>query len=218
MNKTDRLLIPASEHHTEIVVVNSRFITTIAPVFSIEEARDFIAKIRAVHPNATHNVPAFIIGHGVSVIEHCSDDGEPQGTAGRPALAVLKGSGLGDAAVVVTRYFGGTKLGSGGLVRAYTDAVKSVLVGLPLAEKVQTHTVRLVSPYPLYERICILIAEHGGQTLNENFAGDVTLTLQFAAKNLSGFQNALREISKGTLQAEITDTNPAAIFPVVGVL
>ena len=123
MNKTDRLLIPASEHHTEIVVVNSRFITTIAPVFSVEEARDFIAKIRALNPNATHNVPAFIVGHGVSVIEHCSDDGEPQGTAGRPALAVLKGSGLGDAAVVVTRYFGGTKLGSGGLVRAYTDAV-----------------------------------------------------------------------------------------------
>ena len=90
--------------------------------------------------------------------------------------------------------------------------------GLSLAEKIQTHTVRLVSPYPLFERIRILIAEHGGQTLNENFAGDVTLTLQFAAKSLPGFQDALREISKGTLQAEITDTNPAAIFPVVGVL
>ena len=218
MNKTDRLLIPASEQHTEIVVVNSRFIAAIAPVFSVEEARDFIAKIRAAHPNATHNVPVFIIGHGASVIEHCSDDGEPQGTAGRPALAVLKGSGLGDAAVVVTRYFGGTKLGTGGLVRAYTDAVKSVLAGLPLAEKIKTHTVRLVLPYPLFERIRILIAEHGGQILNENFAGDVTLTLQFAAKNLPSFQGALREASKGALQAEITETNPAAIFPVVGVL
>ncbi|MHB0988512.1 MAG: YigZ family protein [Bellilinea sp.] len=214
MNKTSRLLVPASEHHTEIVVVNSRFIAAIAPVFSVEEARDFIAKIRAAHPNATHNVPAFIIGHGASVIEHCSDDGEPQGTAGRPALAVLKSSGLGDAAVVVTRYFGGTKLGTGGLVRAYTDAVKSVLVGLPLAEKIPTHTVRLALPYPLFERVRILIAEHGGQILDENFAVDVTLTLQFAAKNLTGFQGALREASKGALQVEIIETHPATIFPV----
>ena len=218
MNKTDRLLIPASERHTEIVVVNSRFIAAIAPVFSVEEAREFIAKIRAVHSTATHNVPAFIIGHGASITEHCSDDGEPQGTAGRPALAVLKGSGLGDAAVVVTRYFGGTKLGSGGLVRAYTGAVKSVLVGLPLAEKIPTHTVRLALPYPLFERVRILIAEHRGRILDENFAADVTLTLQFAAKNLPGFQGALRRASKGTLQAEITETNPAAIFPVNDIL
>ena len=214
MNKIGRLFIPASEHHTEIVVANSRFITTITPVFSVEEARDFIAKIRAVHPNATHNVPAFIVGHGASTTEHCSDDGEPQGTAGRPALAVLKGSGLGDAAVVVTRYFGGTKLGTGGLVRAYTDAVKSVLDGLLLAEKIPTHTVRLTLPYPLFERIRILIAEHGGQILDEIFAEVVTLTLQFAAKNLPGFQTTLREISKGALQAEIIGTDPAAIFPV----
>jgi uncharacterized YigZ family protein len=214
MNKTERLLIPARERHTEIVVVNSRFIASIAPAFSVEAARDFIARIRTVHPDATHHVPAFIIGHGASITEHCSDDGEPQGTAGRPALAVLKGSGLGDAVVVVTRYFGGTKLGTGGLVRAYTDAVKSVLEGLPLAEKVPTQTVMLVLPYPLFERVRMLIAEHAGQILDENFAEDITLTLQFTIKSLPGFQDALREVSKGSLQVNVIGSNPAAIFPV----
>ena len=108
---------------------------------------------------AIRNVPAFLVGFGQSVIAHCSDDGEPSGTAGRPALAVLQGSGLGDIGVVVTRYFGGTKLGTGGLVRAYTDAVKAVLEILPLAEKVPTHTVMLVIPYALYEQVKIIIHE-----------------------------------------------------------
>ncbi|RPH56726.1 MAG: YigZ family protein, partial [Chloroflexi bacterium] len=103
--------IPAKEIRRELLVVNSRFIATLAPVFSVEEAKSFISRIRAEFANASHNVPAFLIGGGNSFSEHCSDDGEPSGTAGRPALAVLRGSGLGDAAIVITRYFGGTLLG-----------------------------------------------------------------------------------------------------------
>lgn len=208
-----RFLLPAGEHHTEIVVVNSRFVASVAPVFSVEAAREFIAKIRAAHPEATHHVPAFIIGHGTSITEHCSDDGEPQGTAGRPALAVLKGSGLGDLAVVVTRYFGGTKLGTGGLVRAYTDAVKAVLTGLPLAEKIAVHTVMLVLPYSFFERVRQLAAAHGGRVLDEDFAGDITITMQFTTERFPAFQEALRELSSGSLRAEIVETNPSAIFP-----
>ena len=207
------MLVPAGQHHTEIVVVNSRFIASIAPANSVEVAREFIGKIRTEHAGANHHVPAFIIGHGASITEHCSDDGEPQGTAGRPALAVLKGSGLGDVVVVVTRYFGGTKLGTGGLVRAYTDAVKAVLDGLPLAEKIAVHTVLLVLTYPYFERVRLLVAAHHGQILDEEFAGDITLTLQFTTERFPAFQEALRELSKGTLQAEIINTNPDAIFP-----
>ena len=129
----DRYLIPAQETRIEIIVVNSRFIATAAPVFSVDEAKAFIAKVREEFADASHNVPTYLIGHGASVIAHCSDDGEPSGTAGRPALAVLRGSGLGDVAVVVTRYFGGTKLGTGGLVRAYGDAVREVLAVLETA-------------------------------------------------------------------------------------
>ncbi|MFN2242462.1 MAG: IMPACT family protein, partial [Anaerolineae bacterium] len=115
----DRYPIPARETRTEIQVLNSRFIATAAPVFSVEEAKAFVTRIRDEFADATHNVPAYLVGYGASVVAHCTDDGEPSGTAGRPALAVLRGSGLGDVAVVVTRYFGGTKLGTGGLVRAY---------------------------------------------------------------------------------------------------
>ena len=126
--------VPAQETHTEIRVRNSRFIATIAPAFTVAEAKLFIAHIRDAYPTASHHVPAFLIGHGATVTAHCSDDGEPAGTAGRPILAILQGSGLGDVVVVVTRYFGGSKLGTGGLVRAYGNAVRAVLDILPRAQ------------------------------------------------------------------------------------
>lgn len=213
MSPANRSIIPAGERTTEITVVNSRFITDIAPAFSVEEARSFIARIKAEHPAASHHVPAFIIGHGASTIEHCSDDGEPAGTAGRPALAVLKGSGLGDVVVVVTRYFGGTKLGTGGLVRAYTEAVKAVLADLPLAEKIATHTVMVEVPYSFFERARLLAAEHHGLILDEEFGAEVTLTIRFPSEKLDAFQGALREASQGLLRAEIIETNPDTIFP-----
>jgi uncharacterized YigZ family protein len=206
--------IPAREARTEIQVVNSRFISTAAPAFSVDEAKAVIARIRREFADATHNVPAFLIGHGTSVIAHCHDDGEPSGTAGRPALAVLRGSGLGDVVVVVTRYFGGTKLGTGGLVRAYGDAVRAVLDILPRAEKVPTHTVLIATPYSLFERIRLAVGEHGGQILDEGFAADVTVTAQFAVDDFPAFQASLQALSSGSLQAEIVETNQATIMPI----
>jgi uncharacterized YigZ family protein len=208
-----RYPIPAREARIEITVVNSHFIATAAPVFSVEEAKAFIARVREEFSDASHNVPAFLVGHGVSVIAHCSDDGEPSGTAGRPALAVLRGSGLGDVAVVVTRYFGGTKLGTGGLVRAYGDAVRGVLAVLPRAEKVPTHTVMLAVPYPYFERVRLAVAEQKGQILEEDFAADVTVTARFAIEHLPAFQAALQELSNGQLEAEIIETDEATIMP-----
>ena len=201
-----RYPVPAREARTEITVVNSRFIATAAPVFSVDEAQAFIARIRAEFPDATHHVPAYLIGHGASVIAHCSDDGEPSGTAGRPALAVLRGSGLGDVAVVVTRYFGGTKLGTGGLVRAYSDAVREVLAALPRAQRVPTHTVMLAVPYSLFEPVRLAIAAHDGQLLDKDFAADVTLTARFPVERFPAFQEALRELSHGRLEAEVIES------------
>lgn len=211
--RSKRYPIPAREARAEIEVVNSHFIASLAPVFSVEAAREFIAQIRSEFKDATHNVPAFLIGYGDSVIAHSSDDGEPSGTAGRPALAVLKGSGLGDVAVVVTRYFGGTKLGTGGLVKAYGDAVKAVLAVTPLAEKVATHTVMMALPYPLYERARLLVDQHHGQVLDETFAADVTVTARFVIETLSAFQADLQELSRGSVRAEIVETNPETIMP-----
>jgi len=208
-----RYPIPAAEARAELKVLNSRFIATAAPVFSVAEARAFIARIRAEFSDAAHNVPAFLIGHGPSVTAHCSDDGEPSGTAGRPLLAVLQGSGLGDVAMVVTRYFGGTKLGTGGLVRAYGDAAKAVLALLPRAEKVPTHTALLAAPYALYEQVKLLVGAWNGRVLDETFAADVTLTLQFTVSKFPAFQEALRELSHGALAAEIVATDPETIMP-----
>ncbi len=155
-----------------------------------------------------------MIGYGPSVTAHCNDDGEPSGTAGRPVLAVLQGSGLGDIVVVVTRYFGGTKLGTGGLVRAYGGAAKEVLAALPRAEKVATHTVMVVLPYNLYERMKLLIEAHNGRVLDEEFAADITISIQFAIEHFPGFQDALREMTHGSLEAEIIETNQDTIMPI----
>ncbi len=211
---SQRNYIPAKETRVEIRVVNSRFIATLAPVFSVEEARVFIERIKGEFSDASHHVPAFVIGHGSSVTAHCNDDGEPTGTAGRPALAVLQGSGLGDVVVVVTRYFGGTKLGTGGLVRAYGDAVRAVIEAAPRAEKVPTHTVMLSVSYPLFEQARLLVAHHGGRILEENFAADVTLTTQFRVEQLPGFQDSLSDLSHGKVEAIIIESNPDTIMPV----
>jgi len=209
----ERYAIPAREVRAEIEVVNSRFIATLTPAFSVDEARAFIARVRSELPAATHHVPAFVIGHGASVTTHCNDDGEPAGSAGRPALAVLSGSGLGDVAVVVTRYFGGTKLGIGGLVRAYGDAVRAVLAITPRAEKVPTHTVMIAVPYPWFERLRLLIAANHGLILDQDFAADVTVTARFPVEAFPAFQSALGEASHGSLAAEIIETG-IAIVPV----
>jgi len=212
-----RYRIPAQETRTEIIVVNSRFIATIAPVFNVDQAKSFIGRIKAEFSDASHNVPAFIIGHGATVIAHCNDDGEPSGTAGRPALAVLQGSGIGDVAVVVTRYFGGTKLGKGGLVRAYGDAVRAILKKVPLAEKVTTHTVMIEIPYSNYERVRNLIHEHQGKIVDEDFGVDVTITIQFIVEKFPTFKAALREMTHGTTTAEIITTNEDTILPINGI-
>jgi uncharacterized YigZ family protein len=206
--------IPAQEERTEIRVLNSRFIATAAPVFSVDEAKAFVARIRAEFSDASHNVAAYLVGHGASVIAHCHDDSEPSGTAGRPSLAVLRGSGLGDVAVVVTRYFGGTKLGTGGLVRAYSDAVRTVLEILPRAEKVATHTIVVAAPYSFFERIRLAVEAHHGQILEEDFASDVTVTARFAVEHFPGFQANLQEMSNGTLEAVILETDEATIMPI----
>ena len=202
----NRYPVPAQTIRREITVANSRFIATLTPVFTVEQAKSFISTIRQEFADATHNVPAYLIGGGDSVIAHCSDDGEPSGTAGRPALAVLRGSGFGDIAVIVTRYFGGTKLGTGGLVRAYSDAVRLVVDVVPRADKVTTHIVMITLPYRLFEKVRQVIATHHGLVIDESFSADVSITAQFPVDAFPTFQEALQELSAGSLHAEVVET------------
>jgi uncharacterized YigZ family protein len=208
-----RYPVPLYEIRREQTVVNSRFIGTLAPAFGVQEAKAFIARIKDEFPDATHNVPAYIIGHGSTSISHCTDAGEPAGTAGRPMLAVLAGSGLGDVVVVVTRYFGGTLLGTGGLVRAYSEAVRQVVEAAPRGEKVLTCTVMLEYPYNLVERARRLANAHKGVVLGEDFAAQVTMTARFPVENLPEFQHALGEMTNGTIQAETIETGEV-ILPI----
>lgn len=203
--------IPLNEIRREQVVVNSRFVATLAPVFSLDEARAFIARIRKEFSDASHNVPAYIIGGGNTVTEYFSDDGEPSGTAGRPALAVLRGSGLGDVAVVITRYFGGTLLGTGGLVKAYTESTQRVVQAVGRGRRVPVHVAMLAIPYNLLERLRLVVGRLGGKVLEEDFAADITLTLQFPVETFEAFQSELRELSAGKLQAEVIESKETIV-------
>lgn len=211
---SEKRLIPLEEVENEILVVNSRFIASLAPAKSVEEAREYIAEIKRRYPDATHNVPAFVIGHGKSLITHCSDDGEPSGTSGRPALAVLQGSGLGNVVVVVTRYFGGTKLGTGGLVKAYGDAVREILPLVKLAELVETVTLAFTIPYNLYELCVRLIESNDGIVLDKVFAVEVDLLVQFKVENEESFKTDLVELCKGQVEIVEIERNPETVFPV----
>jgi uncharacterized YigZ family protein len=198
--------VPLTEIRREQTVVNSRFIATLAPAFSIGDARAFMKRIRDEFADATHNVPAYIIGGGNTVTEYFSDDGEPSGTSGKPALIVLRGSGLGDAVLVITRYFGGTLLGTGGLVKAYTEAAQSVVNAVERGQRVPVHVAMAAIPYNLLERIRLLVSKNHGKVLGEDYAGDITLTLQFPVENYEAFQSDMREISAGKIQAEVIET------------
>ena len=210
-----RTLIPGGKARTEIVIDRSRFVASAGPAFRVEEAREFIAAEKREFPDASHHVPAFLIGHGAGVIAHCSDDGEPSGTAGRPTLVVLQGSGLGDVVAVVTRYFGGIKLGTGGLVRAYTESVQEVLKILPQAEKVATVEAVLAFPYTYLERIRLFAREYAGVVLEEDFGADITMTLRFRSDHFDSFQTALKNLTRGTVEAIIIDTNPNTSMPLM---
>lgn len=192
--------VPVGTHRTEMMVANSRFITTIGRIESAEEARQFLADIKGEMPDATHHVYAFRAGFGNSVTEGMSDDGEPTGTAGPPVLAVLRGSNIGDIILIVTRYFGGTKLGTGGLVRAYTEASRTGLETLATEEKIEKSVVGIESPYNLYKPIVRLIDQHHGVVEDETFAAEVTLVVTFPTINLPAFTDDLREISAGQVE------------------
>jgi uncharacterized YigZ family protein len=189
--------IPAARARAEIRVANSRFIADAAPAATVEAAKAFIVAIRAEMPDATHHVYAYVVGHGATTTLGMSDDGEPPGTAGRPAMAVLKGSGLGDVVLVVTRYFGGTLLGTGGLVRAYGDAAKAVLASLPRAEKIERRDLEIVLPYAAYEPARRLVGAHAGVVLDEAFAADVTLRVRLPLAEIAAFATALGELTAG---------------------
>ncbi len=200
---TSTYLIPAAQVRTEIVIKKSRFISTAQLAASVPEARAVIAGLRAEMPDANHHVYAFRVGFGKSVTEGMSDDGEPTGTSGPPTLAVVRGSGIGDIALVTARYFGGTKLGTGGLVRAYTESAQAALSMLKTEFKVEKRELGLEMPYSLYNIVKRLIATYRGEIQEEEFAAQVLIIVRFAVDDLAAFSADLQE--RTSAQVSVVD-------------
>ena len=198
-NSSDPFDIPAEEVQVSHVVVNSRFIARLAPVFDTDEARAYIDGVRRKFPDASHHVPAFIIGGGKSTAEYCSDDGEPSGTAGKPVLTVLRGSSLGNAVLVVSRYFGGTLLGKGGLVKAYTESAQLAVRLVNRARKKHFLIAEMVLPYNQFDQMRALIASQNGKIESEEFTEVVRLVVMIPGERFASFEASIRELSAGKI-------------------
>ncbi|MFQ5341826.1 MAG: IMPACT family protein [Anaerolineae bacterium] len=196
-----RYSVPAGVVQVEDVIKRSRFIGAAGPAASVDEAQAFIAGLRERYRDATHNAWAFAVGIGDGAVRGMSDDGEPSGTAGQPILARINGSGLGDLVVVVTRYFGGVKLGTGGLVRAYGGVAGMAIKALDVVEKVKMQRIDLEAiHYSHYGPLRGLIDAHGGQVIEESFGESVDLRLAIPLDRLAPFANAVRDVTAGAIK------------------
>ena len=180
----------------ELVEKKSRFIATVRPVTTEEEALSFIEETKKKYWDARHNCPAFVIGPRAE-LTRCSDDGEPSGTAGRPMLEVLLGEGIRNAAVVVTRYFGGILLGTGGLVRAYSGAVRE---GLRSCRKgTMRFGTRLLigTDYTGFGKIQYLMGQRGISAEKIDYTDQVSIQLLLAEETLESFRKEVTECTGG---------------------
>lgn len=202
MKKNYKILYQAGEG--EIVEKKSRFIATIRPVDSEEEALAFIAEMRKKYWDATHNCTAFVIGENHEQMR-CNDDGEPSQTAGRPMLDVLLGEDVHNCCAVVTRYFGGTLLGTGGLVRAYSAAVKEGLKNCQILEKQLARKLTVETDYTGLGKIQYILGEEKISTLDSQYADKVSLTLLVPVDQLEPLMEKLTEGTNGRCVMEPGD-------------
>jgi uncharacterized YigZ family protein len=201
MEAGERYPVPARTTRTEDEVKRSRFIATAAYAPSAEAARSFVQSVRDEFPDATHNCWASVVGPPGSTRENASsDDGEPGGTAGRPMLGALLASGVGDVSVVVTRYFGGTKLGRGGLVRAYSHAVLHVLREMERAEHVPRVLIEITFSYSAVDAVRRALAERGARVVAESYGERATLSASVPAHDLDALRAALADATGGSVR------------------
>ena len=182
----------------ELIEKKSRFIATVKPVDSEDEALEFIAGLKKKYWNATHNCFAFVIGERQE-IQRCSDDGEPQGTAGQPMLNVFQRQEIWNVCCIVTRYFGGVLLGAGGLTRAYTKGAADALSAAGVARMGLWTLWDVPCTYPLLERMKLEAAAAGGVIRDAEYGADITLRVAFPAGTAETFQLRLTEFSAGSL-------------------
>ena len=184
---------------SELTVKNSRFRSELEYAETPEAAREIWRRRKTQYDNGGHIVYAFIVG-AQGNIQGCSDDGEPSGTAGRPTLEVLKGSGLTNVILTTARWFGGTKLGTGGLVHAYTASAQAALENIRTRELVPMRMLDFTVPYALYEQVNRLLSAAGFETRQEEFLSDIRIRGELAASALPELRTCLRDLSNGKIQ------------------
>lgn len=189
----------------EMIEKKSRFIATVKPVKSEEEAIAFIESLKKKYWNATHNCSAYVIGEQFQ-IQRCSDDGEPSGTAGRPMLDVLLGEEIHDVAVVVTRYFGGTLLGTGGLVRAYSGSVQAGLAASQVITKLYGQKLAIQTDYTGLGKIQYILGQRGLTILKSVYTDKVELEVLLPEEQIQAVQAEIREGTNGQAKMELQET------------
>ncbi len=186
----------------EIVEKKSRFIATIEKIETEEEALAFIGKIKKQYWDARHNCYAFVAGKNQE-LQRCSDDGEPNGTAGRPMLDVLLREDIHNLVVVVTRYFGGTLLGTGGLVRAYQKSVQEGLKNCVVIEKMQGRMLKIDTDYNSIGKIQYILAQQQITAMDTVYTDKVEMLVMVPVEQLEAFQEAVTEGTNGTARFEV---------------
>lgn len=200
MSSNDSFSVPMGEARSEIVIKRSKFIASIKPLETADEAMAFVTRISKEFYDATHNCWAYNLKDGGS---RRSDDGEPAGTAGQPILNVLTGNGVFNAACVVTRYFGGTLLGAGGLIRAYSEAAGEAIKKAGLGVMLPAQKISVSAPYNLYGPIIKLISEAGAFGAPESvFSEEVRITFFIEPEKTADFEKSIRELSSGRVKPE----------------
>jgi len=188
--KTEAYPVPAKPVQAEQTIKRSRFIAMVNRTKNPAEATAFIERVRSTYPDARHHCWAYVAGNPLDTRHVAmSDDGEPSGTAGKPILSVLQHSGIGEITAVVTRYFGGIKLGTGGLVRAYTGVVQAALKILPLATFHPVQSARIVCPYPQEDTVRRLLDNLGIPITHVSYTHQVEIAVEVPldmAEELSG--------------------------------
>ena len=203
---------PEAPHASETVVRRSRFLAQCAHAASPAAARAFVESVRQRHPDATHNCWAFAAGApGDTARIGSSDDGEPHGTAGRPMLQVLLHSGVGEVCVVVTRWFGGVKLGTGGLVRAYQDAVRENLAGLSRVERVPQVTARLTLDYAHLDALRRQLPALEGVVEAEDYAARASLRVRLPEERLAALTQVLASVSNGGASLSLAEAEESPV-------
>jgi uncharacterized YigZ family protein len=192
--------IPATRYRTEETIRRSRFIATVAPASTEEDAKTFISIIKNEFSDATHNCWAYVAGPpGDNARVGASDDGELHGTAGKPILSVLLHSEIGEIVAVVTRYFGGIKLGTGGLVRAYSSSVKNALAGLSVKEKRDVISLTVILDYSNITAVKQMIESFHSEIIEENYGADVSFKIELPKNNEDNFIRAITDLTGGKI-------------------